>query len=283
MEPAILDCPVCGEATEHRLLKATQQTVTAACSECGEVRSMSPPRVRTHELKLIVSHESEARADRLIVDPDEEIAVGDEFDHDDHRMIVTGLEFTEGKADKAKARDIHVLHAKVFDNVVLKVSVNENDITRSYRVEVRPEAFYQIGEVIKVDDRKLLIKTIKSDQNRTLHRGGLIARHIVRVFCDPASPGARVGEVGVSRMRGRLASAPSKKGGKVVREKPTARSARSKPAAGKATGKPPARAGKPPARAGAKPATRAGSRKGPRTRNARDVPRGSRGGPRGPR
>lgn len=203
MEDVIIDCPVCKRPMQHALLKATPHSITVRCKECDDVRTMSPPQMKTLELKLVVSHAGEAWSDRIEVPSDEEIEVGFEFELNDHRMIVTGLEFPEGKADKGLARDIKVLHAKVFDTVPLKLSVNEGDITKSFRLDVDPDRPVQIGEVVRADGRLLLIKTLKSDQNRTLHKGGLPARNVVRAFCDPAPLRAREGQVMTTRPRGR--------------------------------------------------------------------------------
>ncbi len=205
---ALLDCPTCG-TSEHAILKAGENTLTVKCLECNTVRNTTPPRQRTKELKLIVSDGPKAFPEVIEVDPSDVIGVDDEFDLNGHRMIVTGLEMFEGKADKAPAADIKVLKAKMFDTVVLKLSVNDDDVTKSFRTRVDPYETFAIGQVVFVDNQKLVIKTIKSDMNRTLHKGALSARNIVRAFCDYAPHWAKEGKIIGTRRRG---APPERKG-----------------------------------------------------------------------
>lgn len=202
MEPVITDCPKCGHVTEHRLLKPGDHSMTVKCEDCGDVRSITPPRVRIIDMKLIVSEGPKARNERMEVPREEEVAVGLEFDLNEQRLIVTGIEIEGKTVKKAKAEDIKILHAKVFDTVQLKFSVNELDVTHSYHLDVDPDMPVSIGEVFKVEDRLIVVKTIKSDQNRTLHRGSLAARHVVRCFSDPAPWKARAGRIMKARRRG---------------------------------------------------------------------------------
>ncbi len=214
MEPVITNCPKCGHVTEHQLLKPGENSMTVKCDDCGDVRTITPPRVRIIDLKLVISDEDKARNGRMEVPRDEVVAVGLEFDLDDERMIVTGIEVEGKTTKKAKAEDIKILHAKVFNTVALKFSLNEDDKTRSFRMDVDPDTPVSVGEVFKVDETLMIVKTIKSDQNRTLHRGFLMARNIVRVFCDPAPWKAKKGQIITARRRG---APPSR------RSKPTSR------------------------------------------------------------
>ncbi len=219
-------CPACGDP-EFEVLKQSENSLTLQCVECHNVWSTTPPRIRTIELKFVISHEGEAHPDRMEVLRDDEIAVGDEFELNDHRMIVTGIEREGGTSEKLQAEDIKVLHAKVFDTVPLKFSVNDGDTTRSYRRDVDPDQPISIGEVFDLDGAKVIVKTFKTDQNRTVHKGVLPARSIVRCFCDDAphwaeegrimkarprgAPPARKGQAPTSRVKGRRSLGPRRK------------------------------------------------------------------------
>lgn len=226
MGAAMDPCPACGDP-EFEVLKQSENNLTLQCVECHNVWSTTPPRVRTIELKVVVSHEGEAHAERMDVLRSDEIAVGDEFELNDHRMIVTGIEREGGNADKLLAENIKVLHAKVFDTVPLKFSVNDGDTTRSYRIDVDPDRPISIGEVFDLETAKVVVKTMKSDQNRTIHKGVLAARNVVRCFCDDAphwmepgrvvktrprgAPPARKGQAPKSRVKGRRSLGPRRK------------------------------------------------------------------------
>ncbi len=202
-DAVITHCPACGEETEHAVLKAGDANVTVQCSVCFDVRTFSPPRLKLVRLRLVVSHGEASWSDFLETPSDEEIAVGFEFELDGHRMLVTGVETTtEGRHEKARASDIRVVQAIVFDEVALKLSLNEGERTSSFEVNVDPDHPVHVGEVYEAGGRRMAVKTLKSDQNRTLHKGFLLARNVRRAFCDPAPEGARVGDVVATRKRG---------------------------------------------------------------------------------
>lgn len=187
------ECPVCGEA-DLEVLHETAEHRTVHCPACGETRTLAPPRVRRSGLRLVLSHGDRSWSDRLEVAADERVAVGDEFEHDGSRYLVTGVERRDGvAATAAPARDLRTCYAKRFDEVALRFTLNEGETTRSLESEVPPERRIHVGEVLEVQGRKVVVKALKSDLNRTVRRGFLYARNVRRVFCDPASPGAQLG------------------------------------------------------------------------------------------
>lgn len=196
-------CPECGEE-EHAILHERPQSLTIQCTECSSVRSINPPkRAPIIDINTVVSQDTQSWNVSIPTPSDESIEEGDEFELDDHRMIVTAIELAgQQRKPKALARDITTLFAKVFDTVPLKLSVNEGEKTRSYKLDVEPDMEVPIGLVLEVEGRLLAIKTLKSDQNRTLHKGFLLARNIRRAFCDEAPRRAKVGQVVGTRRRG---------------------------------------------------------------------------------
>ena len=210
MEDILTRCPNCLDDTEHALLKETASGLTVQCHECERVHKFSPRRAKIITLPLVISNGDRSMSDHLDTFDEETISVGDEFEHNGHRMIITGMEGDDGRHhDKRDARQIKLLHAKVFDTVPLKMSVNEKEVTKSYQLEVSPERAVSIGEIIAVDGRKLKVKTLKSDQNRTLHKGFLLARNIRRAFCDEVPHWVKEGKIMAVRKRGRPAGAES--------------------------------------------------------------------------
>lgn len=208
-EVTILDCPACG-SEEHRVLKSNDQNMTVQCMECSRVRSLTPKRERIVEVNLVVSEGEGSFRTRIPTPAEEEIRVGYEFGLDDHRMIVTGIEVDGQQTPRrARADEVKTLFAKVFDMVALKFSVNEGDVTKSFKTDVDPDMEIPVGLILPVEGRLLVIKTLKSDQNRTLHKGFLLARNITRAFCDPA-PSARPGQKVPTRPRGRRGDAPAR-------------------------------------------------------------------------
>lgn len=184
MDVDIPPCPDCDEPQE--VLKATDASMTLKCPECCEVRTISVPKLRKRTVQLIISHGAESSRTQMEVVTTDDIEVGMEFDHDGRRLMVTALEGTgEARSRSMAGKDVQAIHAKHFDTVRLKFTLNEGPTTQSLATEVEPDEPVHIGQVWDVDGRSVLVKSIKTDLNRTLRRGGIAARHVRRVFCDP--------------------------------------------------------------------------------------------------
>lgn len=194
-----LDCPTCDDATPHEVLRAAPAGWTVQCAECGTVRTLpAPKQERFVQVPAILSEGAASRTIQLAVPLDRPVQADDEFEFEGHRVRVTAVETQGGVRPKsAPGRDVKVLYAVVFDTVRLHYTLNQGEITRSFQEEVAPEEEIHVGTVREVQGVRLVVKTLKSDQNRTLHRGFLLARSVRRVFCDlapsRARPGAKVG------------------------------------------------------------------------------------------
>lgn len=183
---SLIICPECDVEAEHQLLNEAQN-LTLQCIECHNVFTTPNKRQRRRKLHLNISEDGRAVRQEFEMGMEEDVAVGDEFDFDGHRLLVTGMENAAGQwVKKAQGHELKTLHAKIFDYVWLNLSMNENDITRSFRTQVEPEFEVHIGDRITVDEVRMIVKTLKSDMNRTINRGFLYSRNIVRAFCDPA-------------------------------------------------------------------------------------------------
>lgn len=199
-----LDCPDCGEVRDHEVLRAASANWTLRCDKCGKVRTLPAPRApRLHVLPVILSEGSTSRSAQVAAELEGTVAIDDEFDFEGRRIRVTAVETLEGtRPKKAKTRDIRTVYAVLFDTVNLHYTVNQGEITRAFQESVIPETEIHVGTVREVQGVRLAIKTLKSDQNRTLHRGFLLARNITRVFADLAPDKARPGAKVRTRSRG---------------------------------------------------------------------------------
>ncbi len=205
-EQAIVDykCPDCGETTDHTVLRAAAANWTLRCERCKLVRTLPAPKApRMHPLPVILSEGSTSRTAEVVAELDGSVAVDDEFTLDGRRIRVTAVETVEGtRPKKAPTRDIRTVYAVLFDTVNLHYTVNQGELTRSFQESVPPEEEIHVGTVREVQGVRLAIKTLKSDQNRTLHRGWLFARNVSRVFADIAGAKAKPGQRVRTRSRG---------------------------------------------------------------------------------
>jgi uncharacterized Zn finger protein len=203
-EELMLDCPACGEVQPHEVLRAAAAGWTVECEECRNVRTLPAPRKqRFVTVPVILSQGAAARTSKVAVPLDGPVRPDDEFELDGHRIRVTAVETAEGRRPKsAPGRDVKTLYAVMFDTVAVNYTLNEGETTRAFREEVVPEEEIHIGRVREVQGVRLVVKTLKSDQNRTLQRGFLLARNVRRAFADRAPSKSKPGQKARVRHRG---------------------------------------------------------------------------------
>lgn len=203
-EPIFLECPTCGGVEDHALLRAAESGWTVECLECHTKQTVpAPPKPRTILVPVILSEGAAARTIQLEVPLDGPVGTDEEAEAEGRRIRFTAIERKDGTRPKsAPGRDIKTLYAVVYDTVRLRYTVNEGDITRSFQEEAPPEEEIHVGIVREVQGINLVVKTLKSDQNRTLHRGFLLARSVRRIFADLAPRGSKPGHAAKVRKRG---------------------------------------------------------------------------------
>ncbi len=199
-----LHCPHCDEVREHAVLRAAAANWTLRCERCKKTRTMpAPKQPRMHIVPVILSEGPTSRNASFAVELDGTVGIDDEFDLEGRRIRVTAVESVEGMRPKRlKSREVKTVYAVLFDTVNLHYTVNQGEITRSFQESASPEEEIHVGTVREVQGVRLAIKTLKSDQNRTLHRGFLFARNITRVFADLAPDRATTGSKVRTRSRG---------------------------------------------------------------------------------
>jgi uncharacterized Zn finger protein len=203
-EGVFLECATCGDVEEHAVLRAAESGWTVECLECHTKKTVAaPPKVRTTTVPVILSEGAAARTAQLEVPLDEPVAVDEEAQAEGKRIRITAVERRDGSRPRqAAGRDIKTLYAVVYDTVRLRYTVNEGEVTRSFQEEAPPEEEIHVGIVREVQGLRLVVKTLKSDQNRTLHRGFLMARSVRRIFADVAPRGSKIGQPVKVRKRG---------------------------------------------------------------------------------
>ncbi|MDQ1446994.1 MAG: hypothetical protein QOI20_3458 [Acidimicrobiaceae bacterium] len=203
-EPVFLECPTCGDVEDHAVVRAAASGWTVECLECHTKRTVpAPPKPRTIQVPVILSQGAAARTIQLEVPLDDPIGVDAEAEAEGQRIRITALERRDGtRPKKAPGRELKMVYAVVYDTVRLRYTVNEGDLTRSFQEEAPPEEEIHVGIVREVQGLRLVVKTLKSDQNRTLHRGYLLARNVRRIFADVAPRGSKIGQAAKVRRRG---------------------------------------------------------------------------------
>ena len=132
-----LSCPACSphDDTVHEVLKPGG-TATVRCNDCEHVHKETIESTAAVEKRVIVSQGGESISTHIDVDPEETVAVGDEFVVDTPEAIfqarVTSLEQQDGDArpESAVAEDLEAIWTRAIDNVSVNVTLHPNDDSR---------------------------------------------------------------------------------------------------------------------------------------------------------
>jgi len=163
-----LSCPACSphDDTVHEVLKSGG-TATVRCNDCDHVHKTSIETESTVEKRVIVSQGGESISTQIDADPEETIAVGDEFIVDTPEAIlqarVTSLELhdSEGRAEEAGMDAVEAIWTRAVDNVAVNVTLHpkdgSRDATRSLTVNVPGDYEFRVGETEAFGDDEFTV------------------------------------------------------------------------------------------------------------------------------
>ena len=180
------DCRDCGDITQHDVLKGRigrSLEATLRCQECKRVFTTTIKLPQPVTVKAIVSDGPISETTTVELESDDLVVLGDEFLlGDGRRAKVTGVELADGaEIKKAQATRIAVLWVMLFDEINIKVSVNDVQRTYSKYIKAEPEDEFFVGQVLSFGDMDCLVHSIKVKE-RMIRRGSAEARDIVRIY-----------------------------------------------------------------------------------------------------
>ncbi len=186
-EQIIYDCVKCDDYTTHDVLKGrmgkTSLEGTFRCTECGNTFSATLKIPKMFKVPVIISDGPNSEKSETELEEGESIALGDEFFLEDGRRLrVCAIDLGEGqRKKKAKTEDVRTIWAQQFDNLNLKVTVNNNRKSYSRRVEAEPDDEFIIGQMLSLSDMDCFIHAIKT-RDKLVSKGTAEARDIVRIY-----------------------------------------------------------------------------------------------------
>lgn len=186
------ECPECDDETLHKTLKGRfkgkkKLELVLKCTKCGKVTEETLETVSQIPVRMIISRGETSQRVPTKFPADWELAVGEEFMHEDERLLIKGIESGGRRVERCSVKQIQTLWTINYDMAKIKVSINKNDVTRSLELEVDLDEVFEVESEIEVDGVKVTIHSIKLKDKR-IRRGTATARDIVRVYCTDKRP-----------------------------------------------------------------------------------------------
>ena len=187
------ECPDCDDETLHKTLKGRMRgkkklEMLLKCTKCGKVHEEVLEAISQVPVRMIISRGDKSEKIRAEFSADWELAIGDEFMHEDERLQISGIEVDGQRVENASISQVKTLWTINFDMAKVKISINRDGKTKSLEIEVDPEEVFEVESIIEVDGMKAKIHSIKLT-NRSTRKGTAVARDIKRIYCtDPRPP-----------------------------------------------------------------------------------------------
>ncbi len=178
-------CDVCGEETEHELIRADKNLYR--CKVCGSVVELRKP--KEIELRAILSSGATSEKGKLRVEENAVLEVGEEVivEVSDGYKVgeITSLEFKDGsRAEYAEAKDVSTVWLRDVGEVIVKISLHKGAITTPYKTLVSGDTEFEVGEVLEINRKRFKITRIKLINGKLLKKEGekAQAKEIRRVY-----------------------------------------------------------------------------------------------------
>jgi uncharacterized Zn finger protein len=196
-------CPSCspGDETVHEVLHESGHA-TVRCTECDHVHKTDLPSDPTVERRVIVSQEGDSFDATVDFDPDETLAVDDEFlvetDEAILSVAVTSLELAgedeSPRTDAAPVDEVKTVWTRVVGNVAVDLTLHpkdgRHDSTYSTTVQVPGDEVFTVGQTQEYGENEFTVEGIylrddveRYGQQKLDYAGDQApAKHIKRVY-----------------------------------------------------------------------------------------------------
>ena len=188
-EGALSECPSCEEVTEHSIIKRTPQgegeDVLVRCISCSLVHKIMIRPPKPVMVRTTLSDGRESFGVEIEVDEDEEISVGDMFEHDAITWKVTRIDNVQSRPEKIlRASKIFSMWATRSDKTIVGITMTSGEISESGKLECEPDRVFSCGSIINFAESRWRIRAIHTGRGRTL-TGSRVASEIRRIYLHP--------------------------------------------------------------------------------------------------
>ena len=181
-----LFCSSCSSETDHVTLREKEVgggvDLLVRCSECNHVHTVILRPSKLVKIGMTLSDGRSSSFESIDSDDDEEICVGDTFEHDGFEWTITRLEGEDSRSmKKMAARNIRRGWAIRVDRVIIPLTMTDGEVSRSSSMECSPDTIFSCETHIEVEGSTWVIRAIHTGKGRTL-RGRRAAADIRRIY-----------------------------------------------------------------------------------------------------
>ncbi|MBO5654231.1 MAG: hypothetical protein J6R72_01920 [Candidatus Methanomethylophilaceae archaeon] len=186
-ETIYYDCPDCDDETIHDVLRGRMGKAslecTLKCTECGRTFATTISLPKIIKMQVVISDGPVSERTVTEIEEDDIIAVEDEFFLEDGRRLrVCSIELPGDKrVKKSKASKVKMLWCQQFDNLTIKVTINNDRVSYSRRIPALPDDEFVIGNRLELEDMDCFIHAIKT-REKLIQHGQAEARDIIRIY-----------------------------------------------------------------------------------------------------
>jgi len=186
---ALSECPSCDEVTDHSIIKKTPRgggdDFLVRCITCSFVHKIMIRPPKPVMVKTTLSDGRESFGVEIEVDEDEEISVGDMFEHEERTWMVTRIDNNDSRPEKVlSASKIFSMWATRSDKTIVGITMTSGEISESGKLECEPDRVFSCGTIIDFAESKWRIRAIHTGKGRTL-TGSRVANEIRRIYLHP--------------------------------------------------------------------------------------------------
>jgi len=188
----VATCPSCSKEQEHEIVHKREVglglDVKVQCSICSLVHKVHIRPNKSVKIQFLLSEGANSMNETIEVDDDEIFRVGDIFEHGDKLWRINTLESTQKKfMRKALPERIGRITAIRYDEVRVKVTMTEGDISTPSLIICEPERIFSTGSIIEHEGEKWRVRSINTSNGSTL-RGKFEAFKIKRMYLQLPPP-----------------------------------------------------------------------------------------------
>jgi len=182
----VTDCPGCGDFCGHQILKERKAgdgvNYLLKCDECNHIHTLELRPPKAIVIPFLLSEGAHTQMANIEMDDDEELHIGDIFEHADASWEINRIETRTGNSRrKLIAAKVGRANAVRSDVVMVRLTLTRGEFSDSDSIFVERDKMYKAGSIMTHDGSKWKIRAIHTGAGRTM-TGRVPAYDIKRIY-----------------------------------------------------------------------------------------------------